>query len=200
MTNASSSATSAPWRPSSSSASKRSSWPRPELLEARDSACANGSNARSASAGPRQSASASRSLAALCVRRRLRLAREPLEPVRVDEVAIDREHVARRALVTSTLGPECLAQLGDEVLERADRGLRRCFAPQVLDEPVGRDDLAGVKSEQREQCPLLGTTQLERRPPKRRPRAGPSSRTSTAGICRLYTVAALEYRARMSRA
>jgi hypothetical protein len=39
-------------------------------------------------------------------------------------------------------------------VEHARRGERRVLAPQLVDEPVGRERLAGVHEQQREQRPL----------------------------------------------
>jgi hypothetical protein len=75
-----------------------------------------------------------------------RLPDEPLEAVGVDVVPIDGEYVPRRTR-HQQLGAERLAQLGDEVLKRTDGGLGGRRAPELLDETVGRDHLAGSQRE-----------------------------------------------------
>jgi hypothetical protein len=40
------------------------------------------------------------------------------------------------------------------VLDRLGRGGRCFVVPELLDEPVGRDGLARVQEQEREQCPL----------------------------------------------
>ena len=56
--------------------------------------------------------------------------------------------------MTKRVGAEQLAELRDEVLERGDRGFRRLLAPQLIDDPVGRDDRIRVEQEEREESPL----------------------------------------------
>jgi hypothetical protein len=46
-------------------------------------------------------------------------------------------------------------------LKRADRRLGRLAAPELLDQPVGRDHLAGTECQEREQRTLLLASQLE---------------------------------------
>jgi hypothetical protein len=45
---------------------------------------------------------------------------------------------------------EELAQVGDVVLQRLCRCLGRALAPEFVDEPVARDDLAPVEEQDRE--------------------------------------------------
>ena len=66
--------------------------------------------------------------------------------------------------MTHGIAPERLAQIGDEVLKRADRRLRRLPGPELFDEPVRGDDLAGMKQQQRQEGALLSPFQLERAP------------------------------------
>ena len=88
-----------PWRPSSRSASIRSSSATSRSSSSRRiSACAKSSNANSASAGPRQSVErALEQLAPLRRREPPRVRERALEPVRVDLLGLDAEDVAGRA-------------------------------------------------------------------------------------------------------
>ena len=61
--------------------------------------------------------------------------------------------------VRSASRPDRLAQRVDGVLQRAERGARRVGAPEILDQAVGRDDLAGMKREHREKRALLAARQ-----------------------------------------
>ena len=56
------------------------------------------------------------------------------------------------------VGAERGAQTPDAVLDDRPGGLGRALAPQLVDEPVDRDDLLGVQEEQSEYRSLLGTT------------------------------------------
>jgi hypothetical protein len=89
-----------------------------------------------------------------------RLGDEALEAVEIDLLGVEDEPIPRCVRLDG-LGSQLLAEARDEVLERADRGLRRFSGPQLLDEPVGRDDLADAKQEQSQQGPLLRTAELE---------------------------------------
>jgi hypothetical protein len=72
----------------------------------------------------------------------------------------DVDEVAGRARLDRLLA-ERLAELGDEVLERGDRGRRRLSAPERVDESVGRDDAARVEEEEREERALLRPAERE---------------------------------------
>ena len=113
----------------------------PELLEPADLALRRTvSNAKSASGGPRQSASASRSSCDRCSRgSALRAsATSRSKRPRSSCVGLDREHVAGRPRDEDVSAPSTLAELRDEVLERRDRRLRRLLAPELVDEAIGR--------------------------------------------------------------
>ena len=95
--------------------------------------------------------------------RRLRLARlreQPLEPMCVDALRIDRQPISRR-LRHDDVAAERLPQRVDGVLERARRRRRRAVAPEVEDQAVGRDDLARAECERRHQRPLLAPRQVQ---------------------------------------
>ena len=87
-----------------------------------------------------------------------RLLDEPLEAQRVHGLGFEREPVSGR-LGQECVRPDDLAQRGDGVLERAERGTWRVGAPEILDQAVGRDDLAGMKCEHGEERPLLAARQ-----------------------------------------
>ena len=74
------------------------------------------------------------------------------------------EHVARRSR-HEHVGPEQLAELRDEILERRRRGLRRLLTPELVDEAVGCHDLARPHEQEPEQRTLLLAAQRERRRP-----------------------------------
>ena len=79
---------------------------------------------------------------------------EPKEDGHVDVVVDDVEGVARRR-GAEDIRAEQLAQLRDEVLERALRGLGRPLPPQCIDEAVDGDDLARVEQEEGQQGAVL---------------------------------------------
>jgi hypothetical protein len=87
-------------------------------------ACANDSYAKSARAGPRQSASASRSFSAASTGSALRR------------------------------GAEHLPELRHAHLQRRDAGSGRLDAPELIDQPVARDDLVRMQEQESEQRPL----------------------------------------------
>ena len=57
--------------------------------------------------------------------------------------------------MTIAVGPERLPELRDVHLDCVRRRIRWFPRPQLLDEPVGRDDAAEVEREHREQCARL---------------------------------------------
>ncbi len=77
---------------------------------------------------------------------------------RVDPFGFEREPVPGR-LRQEGVRPESLAQRVDGVLQRAEGGARRVGTPEILDQAVGGDDLAGMKSEHREKRALLAARQ-----------------------------------------
>src|SRR5215210_8458870 len=81
--------------------------------------------------------------------------------MRVDGFALDVEHVPGRAS-DQDLRREHLPQLGHEVLKRPDRCLRWSLTPKLVDQTVGRDDLARTQRQQREELALLSSAQLDR--------------------------------------
>ena len=88
---------------------------------------------------------------------------EALEAPDVELIDLDLEQVAGRAgyeelaLGARTLGFQHLPQLGDVDLKRLLRGVRGLASPQLVDQAVGRDDLAAMeRSEDAEFQPLSG--------------------------------------------
>jgi hypothetical protein len=78
--------------------------------------------------------------------------------VRIDALGLEREAIAGR-LREQDFVSERLAEGGDGVLERAGRRCGRAFAPEIGDEPIGRDGFAGAQRERGEQRPLLAARQ-----------------------------------------
>ena len=70
-----------------------------------------------------------------------RLDEEPLEPVRVEAVALDVELVTGRGRHDRAVA-ERLAKLGDIRLQHLGRRCRRLTRPEIRDQPVDRDRLA----------------------------------------------------------
>src|SRR5206468_4197228 len=85
--------------------------------------------------------------------RAARLRDEPLEPCEVELVLLHPEHVARRPR-DQAVRPEEPAELGDGVLERRAGRLRGALAPELVEQRVGRDDLARVQEEDPEEGAL----------------------------------------------
>ena len=73
---------------------------------------------------------------------------------RVELLGLEPDDVAGRPRL-DRIGAERLPQLRDEVLERRHGRRRRALGPQRLDQPVLRDDPAGLEQEHREHDPLL---------------------------------------------
>jgi hypothetical protein len=89
----------------------------------------------------------------------MRVEPQPLEPVQVELVGFDLEPIARRLRheripVRAVAVVQGAPQPRDGLLERV-RGSAGCLrTEEVVDQPVGRDDLARVEQEDREQSAL----------------------------------------------
>src|SRR5439155_24581144 len=84
-----------------------------------------------------------------------------LEPRRVQDRRSYRQRVARRARLDD-VGAELLAHLRDGVLKRG-RGRRRgTLAVELVQDPVGRHDLAAVHEQDGEKHPLSPATESHR--------------------------------------
>lgn len=90
--------------------------------------------------------------------RRAGLAQEMLERDDVDRDAFRVEQVSRIPR-HQRAGPEELPGAGHGVVERGDSGARRFGSPQLVDESIGGEGLAGAQREQREQRTLPPLTQ-----------------------------------------
>jgi hypothetical protein len=58
--------------------------------------------------------------------------------------------------------PEHLPELGDVDLERGRGGLRRGPVPELVDQPVSRDDPVRLEEQEGEQPALLGAAERQR--------------------------------------
>jgi hypothetical protein len=96
--------------------------------------------------------------------RRVALGGELLEPQRVQFAGRHSQQVTRRPgdqPVGFTGGPERLAQLGQADLQAARRLVGRLAWPQVLEQPVGRNDLVGVHEQHGQHRPAARPRQLQ---------------------------------------
>ena len=136
-----------------------------QTFEPRISARAKGSDARSASAGPRQRASASARLASASAYASERSSdprgQEPLELVHVEVAGGNTEDVAGLLRGEPAVVPKESAELRDVDLNAVGRRRRRIVAPERIHEPVARDDPIALEKEQRENATLLQPTQWE---------------------------------------
>jgi hypothetical protein len=87
-----------------------------------------------------------------------RVADQPLEAEQVDRLGIRAEQIAGRPR-HERLGREQLAQPRHVDLDDRDRRLRRLIPPQLVDQPLTRDNPVRVQEQQREQRALLRTSQ-----------------------------------------
>ena len=81
---------------------------------------------------------------------------QALEPVRVDALGIEPELVAVLAGLDLPAAPERAAQPRDVDLHGLGGRGRRTLAPQLVDQPVAAERLAGVQEQHRQQRPLPG--------------------------------------------
>jgi hypothetical protein len=92
-----------------------------------------------------------------------------LESLHVDLRGVDSKDVppwlrARQRHLVRAEGLECLAQAGHVDDDRMLRTRRWSLPPQLVDQEVARDDLVRMQHQEREQRPLLHTTELDRPP------------------------------------
>src|SRR5215212_10391225 len=88
---------------------------------------------------------------------------QPFEPPQVDLVGLDLEHVSRSARRDDPWAQR-LAQSRDVPLQRR-RGRRRWLpVPELVDQPVARDDAVRVKHQKRENRALLPTPKRDGAP------------------------------------
>jgi hypothetical protein len=79
---------------------------------------------------------------------------QAFEDLDIELIGLEAKPIARRAGDHHVRAEE-LPKLRDEILEGSGRGTRWPLTPQRIYQAVGRDDLAGVQEEQREEGPLL---------------------------------------------
>src|SRR6266545_1853098 len=115
----------------------------------------------SASGGPRESPSASRSVAAAdCGFSPPRAIDQFLEAVDVDVARRRLEDIARRPGRNRSF-PEHLPQLRDIALNDLRRGRGCALAPELVDDSIKRHDLVPTDEQEREQGPLPPSAELE---------------------------------------
>jgi hypothetical protein len=85
----------------------------------------------------------------------LPLGREAFEPLGVELLRAERQDVAGRAVRDRAVPAERPPEAGDVALERVRRRLGRMLGPQLVDQPVGRDDAVRLQREQHEEGTLL---------------------------------------------
>jgi hypothetical protein len=91
---------------------------------------------------------------------RLGLGNETLEPVEIDRVRIRPQHVSPRP-GDQDVPADVLPQPRNVIVERCRGVGRRPAAPEILDQPVGADDLVGMQDQQGEHRPALRPAHLE---------------------------------------
>ena len=94
---------------------------------------------------------------------RPRIGAQPGELVEVCAPCRNVEHVPRGARAErGAVLPERLAQAGDVHLQRGAGGLGRVVAPELVDQPLGRDDAVRLEQQQREHGALLARAEIQR--------------------------------------
>jgi hypothetical protein len=92
-----------------------------------------------------------------------RLGQQRLEALEVKLARLDAQQVTRRPR-DHTLLTQLLAQPRHIHLDALGDRDRRCLSPQLVDQPVGADDLVGVQQQDGQERPLLTAAERERRP------------------------------------
>ena len=93
--------------------------------------------------------------------RPLRLGDEPLVLQEVELGRADADQIPRLLRDDGVAGREHLTQLGDVVLKRVRRAARRRCRPELVDQPVRRDDFVRAREQQREECALPRSAERE---------------------------------------
>ena len=91
----------------------------------------------------------------------------PSEALEVELLRRDLQPVPGRC-GSHHIGPQCLPELRDEVLQRGGGSRRRALSPQQVDQSVGRDDASGIQQQDCQDGALLGPPRSG--VPRRRPR------------------------------
>jgi hypothetical protein len=92
-----------------------------------------------------------------------RLGDELLEPLEIDAARLDAGEVAGR-LRDDRVAAEGLPELGDVNLERRRGGVRWRSVPELVDQPVARDDAVRVQQQERKERSLLRASECDRAP------------------------------------
>ena len=86
---------------------------------------------------------------------------KPLESMRIDLLRVHAQQVAGRAR-DNRVRPQQLAQPRDVDVHRLDGRLGQILSPQLVDEPVGGDELVGIHQQDRQQGTLSHSSERER--------------------------------------
>src|SRR5262249_8948555 len=87
------------------------------------------------------------------------------EAVEIEGAALDARHVAGCAGDERVAATECLTKLRHADAERGRACSRRLVAPELVDEPVARDDLVGAEKQHGEQPRCFSPPRGTGRPP-----------------------------------
>jgi hypothetical protein len=88
----------------------------------------------------------------------LALLDEAREPTSIELIGRDVDRIARPASHDRRIVAEHGSEARDVRADRCGAAFRRFAGPELVDEPVGRDDLARLQQQQREQCLLAPTS------------------------------------------
>ena len=92
----------------------------------------------------------------------IRLADQPLEPVHVELIPVETQHITRRLGEDRTAAlAERFSQLRDAHLQGGPAGPRRLLAPQLVDQLIARHDLVRAQQQDRQQRALLRTRERD---------------------------------------
>jgi hypothetical protein len=95
-------------------------------------------------------------------RRLLRVPDQRLEAKQVELVRADADQVTGLLRGNRVVGSQRFTELRDVVLQRVGGGPGRMRSPELVDEPVCRDDLVRTGEKEREKCPLPRAAKRER--------------------------------------
>ena len=92
-----------------------------------------------------------------------RVGDELLEPLEIEAAGLDADEVAG-LLRDDRVAAEGLPELRDVNLERRRGSVRRRSVPELVDQPVARDDAVRVQEQERKECSLLRASERDRAP------------------------------------